>query len=91
MGTGEFLERRILRIWPAHLIMLALLAAFVFGTGPIGLAPQNPRWFQWSKLPPQIFLVQAWFMPGTSGWNMPTSTLSALIVCYAGFPAAWRS
>jgi peptidoglycan/LPS O-acetylase OafA/YrhL len=35
--------------------------------------------------------MQAWFVPGPSGWNMPTWTLSALIVCYAGFPAAWRA
>ena len=91
VSTGEFLKRRILRIWPAHLVMLALFVAFVLATSAIGLAPQNPQWFQWSQLPPQVFLVQAWFVPGPSGWNMPTWTLSALIVCYAAFPAAWRA
>ncbi|MGR4863737.1 acyltransferase family protein [Caulobacter sp. LARHSG274] len=90
VGTGEFLKRRMLRIWPAHLVMLVVFVAFVLGTAAIGLAPQNPQWFQWSQLLPQVFLVQAWFVPGISGWNMPTWTLSALIVCYAGFPAAWR-
>ena len=90
VSTGEFLKRRILRIWPAHLVMLALFVAFVLVTSAVGLAPQNPQWFQWSQLLPQVFLVQAWFVPGPSGWNMPTWTLSALIVCYAGFPAAWR-
>jgi peptidoglycan/LPS O-acetylase OafA/YrhL len=89
--TGEFLKRRILRIWPAHLVMLALFVAFVLGTSAVGLAPQNPQWFQWPQLLPQVFLMQAWFVPGPSGWNMPTWTLSALIVCYAGFPAAWRA
>jgi peptidoglycan/LPS O-acetylase OafA/YrhL len=89
--TGEFLKRRLLRIWPAHLVMLALFVVFVLATSAIGLAPQNPQWFQWSQLLPQVFLMQAWFVPGPSGWNMPTWTLSALIVCYAGFPAAWRA
>ena len=89
--TGEFLKRRVLRIWPAHLVMLVLFVAFVLGTGAVGLAPQNPQWFQWNQLLPQVFLMQAWFVPGPSGWNMPTWTLSALIVCYAGFPAAWRA
>ena len=88
--TGEFLKRRILRIWPAHLVMLTLFVAFVLATSAVGLAPQNPQWFQWSQLLPQVFLTQAWFVPGPSGWNMPTWTLSALIVCYAGFPTAWR-
>jgi hypothetical protein len=37
-----------------------------------------------------VFLVQAWFVPGTSGWNIPTWTLSALIVAYALFPMVWR-
>ena len=90
VGTAEFLKRRVLRIWPPHLVMLALFVVFVLLTSAIGLAPQNPQWFQWSQLFPQIFLMQAWFVPGPSGWNMPTWTLSALIVCYAGFPAAWR-
>ena len=90
VGTAEFLKRRLLRIWPPHLVMLALFVAFVLGTSAIGLAPQNPQWFQWNQLLPQIFLAQAWFVPGPSGWNMPTWTLSALVVCYAGFPAAWR-
>jgi peptidoglycan/LPS O-acetylase OafA/YrhL len=90
VGTGEFLKRRMMRIWPPHLVMLALFVVFVLGTSAIGLAPQNPQWFQWNQLLPQIFLMQAWFVPGPSGWNMPTWTLSALIVCYAGFPTAWR-
>ena len=89
--TGEFLKRRLLRIWPAHLVMLVLFVIFVLVTGAVGLAPQNPQWFQWDQLLPQVFLMQAWFVPGPSGWNMPTWTLSALIVCYAGFPAAWRA
>lgn len=90
VGTGEFLKRRLQRIWPPHLVMLALFVVFVLATSAVGLAPQNPQWFQWNQLLPQIFLTQAWFVPGLSGWNMPTWTLSALIVCYAGFPTAWR-
>jgi peptidoglycan/LPS O-acetylase OafA/YrhL len=90
VGTGEFLKRRLLRIWPPHLVMLVLFVAFVLLTSAIGLTPQNPQWFRWDQLVPQIFLAQAWFVPGPSGWNMPTWTLSALLVCYAGFPVAWR-
>lgn len=90
VGAWTFLKRRVQRIWPAHLVMLALFVAFFLATTAIGLAPQNPQWFQWEQLLPQIFLVQAWFVPGTSGWNIPTWTLSALIVAYALFPMVWR-
>jgi len=90
IDTLTFLKRRAQRIWPPHLAMLALFVAFFVLTSMVGLAPQNPRWFQWDQLLPQVFLVQAWFVPGTSGWNIPTWTLSALIVAYALFPTVWR-
>lgn len=90
VSTLAFLKRRVLRIWPAHLVMLALFVAFFVATSVVGLAPQNPQWFAWDQLLPQIFLLQAWFVPGTSGWNVPTWTLSALIVAYALFPMVWR-
>lgn len=90
VDTLTFLKRRVQRIWPPHLVMLALFVGFFVSTTVIGLAPQNPQWFQWDQLLPQIFLVQAWFVPGTSGWNIPTWTLSALIVAYALFPVVWR-
>lgn len=90
VDTFTFLKRRVQRIWPAHLVMLGAFVAFFVGALAIGLAPQNPQWFAWDQLLPQIFLVQAWFMPGTSGWNMPTWTLSALIAAYALFPMVWR-
>lgn len=90
VDTLGFLKRRVQRIWPSHLVMLAAFVAFFVGTSAVGLAPQNPRWFQWDQLLPQVFLMQAWFVPGTSGWNMPTWTLSALIAAYALFPMVWR-
>ena len=90
VDTFTFLKRRVQRIWPPHLVMLVLFVAFFVGTSTIGLAPTNPQWFQWDQLLPQVFLVQAWFVPGTSGWNTPTWTLSALIAAYALFPVVWR-
>lgn len=90
VDTLTFLMRRVQRIWPSHLVMLALLVAFFLAATGAGLAPQNPQWFQWSQLLPQIVLAQAWFVPGSSGWNVPTWTLSALVAAYALFPAVWR-
>jgi peptidoglycan/LPS O-acetylase OafA/YrhL len=90
VDTLGFLKRRVQRIWPSHLVMLALFVAFFVATSAVGLAPQNPQWFAWDQLLPQVLLVQAWFVPGTSGWNIPTWTLSALVVAYALFPTVWR-
>ena len=91
VGDREFLLKRIARVWPAHLVMLAGFVALVLITGLVGIAPQNPQWFQWSQLPAQALLIQAWGFNGPSGWNTPTWTLSALIFCYAAFPVLWRA
>jgi len=91
VGDREFLLKRFARVWPAHLVMLAGFVALVLITGLVGIAPQNPQWFQWSQLPAQILLIQAWGFDGPSGWNTPTWTLSALIFCYAAFPVLWRA
>lgn len=90
VDTWSFLRRRVQRIWPPHLVMLALFVAFFLTTTAVGLPPQNPQWFQWDQLLPQLLLMQAWFVPGASGWNIPTWTLSALIGSYAIFPGVWR-
>ncbi|WP_421737602.1 acyltransferase family protein [Caulobacter sp.] len=87
----EFLLRRVARVWPSHLVMLSGFVALILVTSLVGIAPQNPQWFQWSQLPAQVFLVQAWGFDGPSGWNTPTWTLSALIFCYAAFPTLWRA
>ncbi|MBU4435524.1 MAG: acyltransferase [Alphaproteobacteria bacterium] len=91
VGDREFLLKRFARVWPAHLVMLAGFVALILITGAMGVAPQNPQWFQWSQLPAQVLLVQAWGFDGSSGWNTPTWTLSALIFCYAAFPLLWRA
>ncbi len=89
ISPGSFLIRRIARIWPAHLVMVAAFVALFLGTAAIGVEPANPQWFDWGQLPAQVFLIQAWGLPGRSGWNIVTWSLSALVVCYALFPLLW--
>ena len=89
VGDGQFLLRRVLRIWPAHLAMLMAFAVVIGGAGLAGRLPTVADAFQWSELPAQIFLTHAWSGHG-GGWNLPTWTLSALVICYAAFPTLWR-
>jgi peptidoglycan/LPS O-acetylase OafA/YrhL len=86
MSPGDFVLKRLLRVWPAHLIMgLVLIAMVVLGTAA-GVPPRNPEWFLWDQLPAQLGLVQAFGVPGGLGWNAPTWSISALIGCYLAFP-----
>lgn len=91
LGWVEFMRRRVLRIWPAHLVMIGAFIGLYFAAAATGAPVRNPQWFDWSQLPQQIFLIQSWgLFEGRSGWNIVTWTLSSLIVCYAAFPFAWR-
>lgn len=85
--TGlDFFLKRVLRVFPAHLMMgLALVTLVVVG-GAVGFAPRNPEWFRWDQLPAQLTLTQSLGVPGGLGWNAPSWSISALIGCYLLFP-----
>ncbi len=85
-GLGEFLRKRFLRVFPAHLMVLGALVAMTLGATAAGVPPRNPEWFDWSQLPAQVFLVQSFGVPGGVGWNAPTWSVSALLGCYLAFP-----
>lgn len=92
MGAGAFLLRRAGRVVPAHLLIGACFVALVLATSWTGIVPLHPQWFDWSQLPAQMLLIQAWGVaPGGLGWNAPTWSLSALLVCYFAFPTVWRA
>lgn len=86
----QFLLRRVMRVWPAHLVMLVAFAALVAISGWIGVSPDRMERFHWADLPGQALLIHAWGLNTGSGWNLPTWSLSALVVCYAAFPVLWR-
>jgi peptidoglycan/LPS O-acetylase OafA/YrhL len=86
---ARFLGKRIQRLWPAQLIVLALLALVVMASGLVGVAPENPENFTPRAFAMQLVFAQAWGIPGGGGWNHQSWSLSALVVCYAAFPLMW--
>ncbi|MFZ5669357.1 MAG: acyltransferase family protein [Pseudomonadota bacterium] len=90
VDLAGFLRRRLTRIWPGQLVVLAGLAACVALAAGLGVAPGHPENFTPRALLMQAFLIQAWGIEGGGGWNHQSWSLSALVVCYAAFPAAWR-
>jgi peptidoglycan/LPS O-acetylase OafA/YrhL len=80
---SAFFVRRLLRVWPAH---LAVLAAYLLVWLLVERRHHDPLW-SLGRLPEQALLVQAWrASPPSLAWNGPTWTLSALLVCYALAP-----
>jgi len=86
MTHGEFFRKRFLRVVPAHLVMISLLATMVLLAGAMGVTPSHPEWFDWKQFPAQFFLVQSFGVPGGLGWNAPAWSISALLGCYFAFP-----
>ena len=90
VGLFDFLRKRLTRLWPAQLIVLAVMSVAVILAELAGDHPGHPGNFTPLGLLMQTFMVQAWGLPGGGGWNLPSWSLSALLVCYAIFPLAWR-
>jgi peptidoglycan/LPS O-acetylase OafA/YrhL len=88
VSPGQFLLRRFARNYPAHITNLAALVAMVLAAGAIGHPLSNPERFQWSALPYHLLMAHGWGLAPDS-WNVPTWTISALMLCYAGFPWLW--
>ena len=89
ISPARFWLRRAARVWPGHLMVLAAMAGLVLILNAVGTDAHKPSRFAWDQLPVQALLVHAWGVP-SDGWNLPSWSLSALIVCYALFPALWK-
>lgn len=90
VSDERFLLLRVMRVWPAHLVMLAAFAVVIALGVALGAPPAHPDQYQLSDLPSQALLIHAWGPHTGSGWNLPTWSLSALVICYAAFPTLWR-
>ena len=89
MSPQRFVVRRLARIWPAHLVVLMGFAVMLLVATSLGAATDSPERFQVPDFVYQALLVHAWGVTTQPSWNEPSWTLSALVVCYALFPAVW--
>ena len=89
LSPVRFWAKRFWRIYPAHIITLLMFMVLVAAATAIGSPPAHPENFPISGLPAQVFMLQA-FGFGSEQWNIPTWTLSVLLVLYAIFPWLWR-
>jgi len=89
VSLARFWLKRLARCYPTHIITLAMLVAMVLAAGWLGLAQSSEGRFDLSGLPAQIFLLHA-FGLGGGHWNIPSWTISTLLICYAFFPMLWR-
>jgi peptidoglycan/LPS O-acetylase OafA/YrhL len=88
---GDFLVRRLIRLYPLHLFCLLLyvvlygLQQFMFY---ISGHKTDPFWYKPDALTSflaQLFMAHAW-LPSPPGWNIPSWSISAELGAYAVFP-----
>ncbi|MBI0474045.1 acyltransferase [Sphingomonas sp. MA1305] len=78
-----FWRKRVARIWPLHVAMLAfgvLLAALFAATG------RHDPAFPWAELPSHLLLVQNWGFTNRLTWNDPAWSISCEAAAYLLFP-----
>ena len=88
---AAFVGRRLLRVWPAHLVVLAGFVILVKGAHLLGVEPAHPEHYRMGDLAAQAGLSHAWGLTHNADWNVPSWSLSALAVCYLAFPGAWAA
>ncbi|WP_249341108.1 MULTISPECIES: acyltransferase [unclassified Sphingomonas] len=78
-----FLRRRVARVWPLHLVMLAFGVALAAALQLTGRASAD---FPWHELPLHLLLLQNWGFTEDITWNIPAWSISCEFAAYLLFP-----
>lgn len=81
----RFLTKRIARIYPMHIVMLAVFVLLGVVAPIVGIALAHPERYDVANIPAQVFLVHAWIGTGES-FNYPSWSISAEFFAYLAFP-----
>lgn len=84
---GDFLWRRLARVYPLHLATLALLVAGVEAADALGRLGERHAIYDRGMLPQTALLLHAWGTTPDQGWNIPSWSISAEMLAYLAFPA----
>jgi len=83
---GVFMQKRLARIYPLHLLTTLLFAGMAVVAMVIGFQFTNAAQLDFHMLPANLLLVQAWGMAPTWTFNGPSWTLSAELAAYLLLP-----
>jgi peptidoglycan/LPS O-acetylase OafA/YrhL len=81
--AGAFLWRRIARIWPLHVFILSLFAAFALALVASG---RDASGYPFAELPLHLLLMQNWGFTSELAWNHPAWSISTELAAYLVFP-----
>jgi peptidoglycan/LPS O-acetylase OafA/YrhL len=82
----QFLQLRLIRIYPLHVFVLVLFAIFVFAAPQFIEQHRDPERFGLIPFLSSLFLIHNWGFGAATVWNGPTWSLSAEWLIYLAFP-----
>jgi peptidoglycan/LPS O-acetylase OafA/YrhL len=86
---GAFLWTRLIRVYPLHLAMIAVMAALAGLAARAGAAYPHAL-FSLHGLVSNLLMIQAWGPEPSVSWNFPSWLISATWFAYVVFPlTAW--
>ena len=84
-SARDFFAARVARLYPLHLLGLSVLLVAVTGAAGLGRGGEAGGYTPLGFVA-NLFMLQAWGVPGAAQWNFPVWTLSAEAFAYALFP-----
>lgn len=78
----SFVFKRMARLWPPHAVVLLAMLVLSLAATAAGHAPEHREADLFLY---QLFFVYGWGVTDVEAWNVPTWSLSVLMVCYALF------
>ncbi|MBV8094969.1 MAG: acyltransferase [Acetobacteraceae bacterium] len=79
-GLPGFLLRRICRVYPLHVSIMATLAVAALTKSQLGA----PGSYQWAAFPSVLLLLQA-YTGARQAWNPPSWSIGVELLCYCSF------
>jgi peptidoglycan/LPS O-acetylase OafA/YrhL len=83
-AVPKYLGRRVARVWPLHLFMLAAMVVFASAVAAAG--ELNPVHYPWAELPLHLLLVHNWGFTSGLTWNDPSWSISGEAAAYLLLP-----
>jgi peptidoglycan/LPS O-acetylase OafA/YrhL len=84
-----FLLKRLVRIYPVHLVTIGLFMLLLVSGVLMGQSPREPDRFGTDELIRHLALVHAWGFSDRWAWNYPSWSISAEWAGYLVFPLLW--
>lgn len=85
----RFWAKRLIRIYPVHIVMIVALGGMIGGAYLLHVQPRDPERFGLGELISHLTLVHAWGASDRWAWNYPSWSISAEWAGYLTFPYLW--